>query len=83
MPYVWQQHAQIPFTQHQRKVIKRMLDAEPNGFAGGLTTRKYVSIAKVSRTTAYREISHLLNKGILAPNQGKGRNISYHLVLND
>ena len=51
MPYVWQQHAQIPFTQHQRKVIKRMLDAEPNGFAGGLTTRKYVSIAKVSRPT--------------------------------
>jgi Fic family protein len=79
----WQQHAQIPFTHHQRKVINRMLDAEPNGFSGGLTTRKYVSIAKVSRTTAYREISHLVNKGILVPNQGKGRNISYHLVLND
>ena len=79
----WQQYAQVPFTQHQHKVINRMLDAEPNGFACGLTTRKYVSIAKVSRATAYREISHLVNKGILAPNQGKGRNISYRLVLND
>ncbi|MGD2091027.1 MAG: Fic family protein [Candidatus Aminicenantes bacterium] len=79
----WQKHAQIPLTQNQRKVINRMLDAEPKGFAGGLTTRKYVSIAKVSRATAYREISHLVKKGILAPNPGKGRNISYHLVLND
>jgi Fic family protein len=77
----WQKHAQIPITQHQRKVINRMLDAEPNGFAGGLTTRKYVSIAKVSRATAYREISHLVKIGILAPNPGKGRNISYRLSI--
>ncbi|UCH94922.1 MAG: hypothetical protein JSV88_32355 [Candidatus Aminicenantes bacterium] len=77
----WQKHAQIPISRHQRKVINRMLDAEPNGFKGGLTTRKYVSMAKVSRATAYREISHLVKNGILAPNQGKGRSISYHLVI--
>jgi Fic family protein len=78
----WQEHARIPFSHNQRKVINRMLDAEPNGFEGGLTTRKYVSMAKISRATAYREISCLVNKGILAPNPGKGRNISYRLVLN-
>ncbi len=77
----WQKNAQLPMTHLQRKVINRMLDAEPNGFAGGLTTRKYVSMAKVSRATAYREISHLVKNGILAPNPGKGRNISYHLVI--
>ncbi|NIM12364.1 MAG: hypothetical protein GTO45_09640 [Candidatus Aminicenantes bacterium] len=45
-------------------------------------TNVYVSIAKVSRATAYREISDLVNKGVLAPNQGKGRSISYRLVLD-
>ena len=77
----WQQHAQAFLNQQQRKVINRLLDAEPDGFTGGLTTRKYVSIAKVSRATAYREISDLVKKGILAPNQGKGRSISYRLAL--
>jgi Fic family protein len=46
-------------------------------------TNAYISIAKVSRATAYREISDLVNKGILVPNQGKGRSISYRLVLDN
>jgi Fic family protein len=79
----WRKHSQISFTHQQRKVINKMLDAEPLGFTGGITTRKYVSIAKVSRSTAYREILLLVEKGILTPNQGKGRNISYNLVLHD
>jgi len=76
----WQKYGHIPMTPQQRKVVNRLLDAEPGGFEGGLTTRKYVSMAKVSRATAYREISDLVNKGILAANQGKGRNVSYRLA---
>jgi Fic family protein len=76
----WQKYGHISMTPQQRKVVNRLLDAEPGGFEGGLTTRKYVSMAKVSRATAYREISDLVNKGILAANQGKGRNVSYRLA---
>ncbi len=76
----WQKHGQTALTAQQQKVINRLLDAGPGGFEGGLTTRKYVSMAKVSRATAYREISDLVSKGILVANPGKGRSISYRLV---
>jgi len=42
-----------------------------------LTTRKYVSMARVSRATAFREISDLVEKRILLQNEGRGRNVSY------
>ena len=56
----------------QRKVVNRLLDAGPGGIESGLNTRKYVSMAKVSRTTSYREISDLVGKGVLLKNPGKG-----------
>lgn len=76
----WQRHRETIINERQRKVINRLLDAGQGVFAGGLTTRKYVSIAKVSRATAYREISDLIMKKVLHQNQGKGRNISYDLA---
>ncbi|HLP59813.1 MAG TPA: Fic family protein, partial [Candidatus Deferrimicrobium sp.] len=75
----WQNYTQCTLSNNQRKVINRLLDAGPGGFEGGLTTRKYVSLTRVSRATAYREITDLVDKGILVPNPGKGRNISYRL----
>jgi Fic family protein len=75
----WQQHAQTAMNKRQRKVVNRLLDAGPGDFEGGLNTRKYVSVAKVSRATAYREISDLVGKGVLLKNPGKGRNVSYDL----
>ena len=76
----WQKYGQLPLTVHQRKVINRLLDAGPSGFEGGLTTRKYAAMTRVSRATAYREIAGLVSKGILTANQGKGRSVSYRLV---
>lgn len=76
----WQRHGQTPMNDRQRKVVKRLLDAGQGGFEGGLTTKKYVSIAKTSRATAYREISDLVGKRVLMQNEGKGRNVSYDLV---
>jgi len=75
----WKIHTK-PLAERQRKVVNKLLDAGPGGFAGGLTTRKYVSMAKVGRATAYREISDLLAKGLLSINQGKGRSVSYDLI---
>lgn len=76
----WQEHAQTGVSDRQKKVLNRMLDAGPGGFEGGLTTRKYVSLTKVSRATAFREISEMLDKKILRQLPGKGRNVHYDLI---
>ncbi|MDD2715343.1 MAG: Fic family protein [Candidatus Wallbacteria bacterium] len=76
----WQLHVQAELSVRQKKVLNRMLEAGPGNFEGGLTTRKYTGIAKVSRATAFREISDLLEKGILKQLPGRGRSVSYDLV---
>jgi Fic family protein len=78
----WQTHGQVDLNARQRKAINRLLDAGKGGFQGGLTTRKYVAMAKVSRATAFREISDLLEKNILAQNPAKGRSVSYDVKWN-
>jgi Fic family protein len=75
----WQKHAQTILNEHQKKVINKLLEATPEGFKGGLTTRKYVSMTKISRATAYRDIIDLVNKKILTPGPSKGRSVAYHL----
>lgn len=76
----WREHAQAQLNERQRKVLNRMLDAGPAGFEGGLTTRKYVGMAKVSRATAFREIADMLDKKALRQLPGKGRSVHYDLV---
>lgn len=75
----WQRAGNLQLSEHQRKVINRLLDAGPGVFEGGLTTRKFAGIAHISRATAYREIADLLAKGILRQNPGRGRSTSYDL----
>ena len=53
------------------------MDAGPDGFAGGITTRKYMSLTKTSRVTAYRELADLVEKGCLTPTGKGGRSSSY------
>jgi Fic family protein len=76
----WQRHAQTTLSDRQKKVINRILDAGKGNFTGGLTTRKYASIAKVSRATAFREIDDLLSKKVLRALEGKGRSVHYDLI---
>jgi len=76
----WNQHAQIQLNERQKKVINRILEAGQGNFTGGLTTRKYVSIAKTSRATAFREISDMLDKRALRQLPGKGRSVHYDLI---
>ena len=75
----WQRHGQVNLNARQRKVLNRLLDAGKGGFQGGLTTRKYVAMAKVSRATAFREISELLDQGLLTQNPARGRSASYEV----
>ena len=76
----WNQHAQTELNERQKKVLNRILEAGPGNFAGGLTTRKYVSIAGTSRATAFREISDMLDKKVLRQLPGKGRSVHYDLI---
>ncbi|MCK5399158.1 Fic family protein [bacterium] len=77
----WQKHAQTTFNENQKKVLNRLLDAGPGGFEGGLSTRKYVGMTKVSRATAYRDIADLVEKIVLKQNRAKGRSVSYDLIF--
>lgn len=75
----WQHFSQVTINERQRKAINLLLDAGKDNFLGGLTTRKYVSINKISRATAFREISDLVEKKMIIQNPSKGRSISYDL----
>ena len=76
----WKTYVQAPLSDRQRKVINQMLDFGRGGFDGIMTTRKYVSLANVSRATAFRELNRLLELGIIKQNQGGGRSVSYNLT---
>lgn len=74
----WMRHREVPLTDRQRKALNRLLDAGPGGFEGGMTTRKYASLAKTSRATAYRELADLVEKGCFVPlGAGGGRSSAY------
>ncbi|MGM0934960.1 MAG: Fic family protein [Bacteroidota bacterium] len=64
----------------QTKLVKRMLEAGPQGFEGGINTRKYVSLTRTSRATATRDLQDLLDKGVLI-RIGKGRSTRYDLNI--
>lgn len=57
-------------------MINRLLD----GFEGKLSSSKYARLAKCSGDTALRDIKILLDRDILARDEGGGRNTSYRLV---
>jgi Fic family protein len=75
----WKAHAQDQLTERQKKVINRLLDEGPKGFEGGLTTKKYASMTHSSRATAFRELDHLLELGIVQ-RLGQGRAVRYVLT---
>jgi Fic family protein len=75
----WKHHVETIINERQKKVLNRLLDAGKDGFEGGLSTRKYMGMVKVSRATAWREIEDLLQKQMLRPLPGKGRSTAYEI----
>jgi Fic family protein len=73
----WVRHQVTDLSGRQRKVLNRLLDAGPEGFEGGITTRKYMSLTRTSRVTAYRELADLVEKGCLTPTGKGGRSSGY------
>jgi len=48
------------FNERQEKVIARIFQAGPDGFIGGLSAEKYISITKTSRASATRDLAELV-----------------------
>jgi len=71
-----EQHPEL--TPTQIKAINKLHDVGPEGFANGISTEKYVNLCRVSRTTAYRELTALCEMGVLVQT-GVGRGTRYQL----
>ncbi len=74
-------HREISLNQRQRKAVNLLLEAGPDSFEGGLNTRKYVSLMKTSRATAFRELDALAGAGLLVQ-VGQGRATWYFVKID-
>lgn len=72
----WQRWAEEPLNPRQIKLLNRLLD----GFEGKLTSSKWAAIAKCSQDTALRDITDLLERGILTKSSASGRSTGYELT---
>jgi Fic family protein len=74
----WWSHRHSGFNNRQQKLLNRLLDAEPEGFAGNITLRKAIGLTKVSRATAWRDLAELVEQQAIEP-IGEGRSRAYRL----
>jgi Fic family protein len=72
----WQRHADEKFVDRQREILNRYMQ----GFEGKLTAKKWATMTKVSIPTAQRDISDLVERGVLRRNPGGSKNTSYDLA---
>jgi Fic family protein len=77
----WMKHARSPINDRQRKALNALLDAGPQGFAGGMTNRKYAHLTKTSPATAQRDLAELVQLGSLVL-KGAGRSARYELAAD-
>lgn len=76
--HFWEKHQSVTFNERQRYMLNKLL----TDFEGKLQTSKWAKMTKCSSDTALRDIKDLLEKGILHPQEGGGRNVSYVLLMN-
>jgi Fic family protein len=72
----WVKNAGLINNERQQKIINKLMD----NFEGNLTTSKWAKMTKTSPDTALRDITDLVNKGILVKANSGGR--STHYILN-
>jgi Fic family protein len=75
----WNTHAGQAFNERQRAMLNHLLD----GFEGKLTSSKWAVIEKCSPDTALRDITELVERGVLRKDEAGGRSTSYSLVEDD
>lgn len=64
----------------QLKVVLKMLEQGSDGFKGGMSAKKYISITKTSKATATRDLQNLVENGAFIAT-GAGRSVHYDLKL--
>lgn len=74
----WERHREIPMNERQVKVVNMLWD----GFKGKLTSSKWAKITKTSQATALRDITDLIDKGVLVAAADGGRSSNYLLKDN-
>ena len=67
--------------ERQQKALLRVLREGPEGFEGGLSAGKYVSITKTSAPTATRDLADMVAKGALI-RTGEKRHTRYHANIS-
>lgn len=72
----WEKHINQQFNERQRNIINRLLDG---GFEGRLTSSNWAKIGKCSGDTALRDITDLVDRGILIKDSAGGRSTGYLL----
>lgn len=72
----WEHVAPVPINERQSKVLNLLLGK----FEGNLTTTKWAKLTKCSHDTALRDITALMDHGILARGPEGGRSTNYVLV---
>jgi len=72
----WQRIAGVPLNARQVNLLNRLVD----GFDGKLTTSKWAAMARCSADTALRDITGLLDQGILRKSAAGGRSTGYDLA---
>ena len=78
----WDKHREKALNERQIKVINKVLDIGIDNFEGGISTKKYISMTKVSKATAIRDIQQLVEyKCIKKIENTSGRNIRYDIYL--
>ena len=76
----WDVHRKQALNERQIKVLNKILDMGAENFEGAINTKKYISLTKVSKATAVRDISQLLEFGCIVQIEGtQGRNIRYSI----
>ncbi len=72
----WESIGGVSVNDRQRLVLNRLLD----GLEGKLTSSKYARLARCSQDTATRDISALVERGVLVRSPQGGRSTSYALA---
>lgn len=72
----WDAHRDLGLNERQTMILNMLFE----GFYGKLQTAKYAKITKCSKDTALRDLTDLVNRGILVKGEEGGRSTSYALI---
>lgn len=76
----WQVFQERELSKEQIKIINLLFDEKDNAFEEGISSAQYKKFTKVSKATATRHLSDLLDKGCIEKLPGGGRSTRYQIA---